>query len=215
MTGKLLYRAIALGLTNGLSCIGLCLPVALPTIAGTKTTTLTGSILRVLIFLLGRLIAYLFFGFLAGLIGVTLQRFPFFHFWIIPILYLLLALLLIIYGITGLNPFPHFTLCRLMQPHLNSSRFLFLLGFLVGLSPCPPFLLALVNVIDIAGILNGIFFFLFFFLATSIYFLPLIFVGYLARFDLFRTAANIIAVITGVYFLILSFARFSPCLLKR
>ncbi len=203
MSQLLLYRAIALGLSTGLSCFGYCLPITLPALAGTSSSGISNSVRRLLIFLLGRLVAYLLVGFLAGTLGVGFTRYPVVQKVIIPVLYILLALLLLLYGITGINPFARFTLCRFLKPHFESSRFLFLLGLLVGISPCPPFLLGFVNVLEFAGILNGVIFFLLFFLATSVYFLPLVLFGYLARFELIRTTARILSIITGIYFLLL------------
>jgi len=199
----LLYRVIALGLSTGLSCFGYCLPITLPALAGTRTSGISNSFRRVLIFLLGRLIAYLLIGFIAGMLGANLIRYPLFRQVIIPVLYILFAIILILYGITGLDPFARFTPCRFLKPHFESTQFLLLLGLLVGISPCPPFLLAFVNVLEFAGILNGVIFFLLFFLATSIYFLPLVLFGYLARFELIRTTARILSIITGIYFLLL------------
>uniref|UniRef100_A0A7V3V072 Sulfite exporter TauE/SafE family protein n=1 Tax=candidate division WOR-3 bacterium TaxID=2052148 RepID=A0A7V3V072_UNCW3 len=203
MNQALIYRALALGLANGISCLGYCLPITLPALAGAKTAGVGKAFKRVLIFLLGRLIAYLLIGFFAGMLGVSFTHYPVFQKLVIPVLYVLLALILILYGITGINPFARFTFCRLLQPHFESDRFSLLLGLLVGISPCPPFLLAFVNVLEFAGILNGILFFLFFFIATSIYFLPLILFGYLARFELIRLTARLLAIITGIYFLLL------------
>ncbi len=212
MSARVIFQALALGLSTGSFCLGFCLPVALPVLLGAKTKGMGTSTIRLSLFLFGRLVAYLLFGIIAGSLGTTLAHSPFLRIRIIPLLYILLALLLIIYGITELNPLARFAPCRFIQPTINSIWFLFLLGFIAGISPCPPFLLAITRVIDIAGILNGILFFFIFFLATSLYFLPLLLAGFFTRFALIRTAARILAVITGIYFLSLAIANLLPSL---
>lgn len=201
---SLFLRALMLGLSSGASCLGFCLPVALPTIAGDHRTGFKSTTLNLAIFLLGRLIAYLVSGIIFGLLGSTIARFTPFHRLILPFLYIVLAALLILYGITSLNPFARYTLCRVIRLGTESRWFIFLMGILIGLSPCPPFLLALTTVVGIGGIINGIIFFLLFFSATTIFFLPLLFLGIFNRFATVRLASRILAVITGCYFIIIS-----------
>ncbi|MGB9742150.1 MAG: sulfite exporter TauE/SafE family protein [candidate division WOR-3 bacterium] len=206
MNLTLLARALILGLTTGGYCLGFCLPVVAPPFFGARSAS--KAALRLVVFLSGRLVSYLGFGVLAGLVGTVLNNYHLFRAVGLPAVYFLLGILLISYGITSFNPFARFAICRLLQPKLNSNWFLFLLGILVGISPCPPFLLALVNVLDRAGVLNGLLFFFVFFFATTIYFLPLIPAGYLSRFEVIRTAARILATITGVYFIIIALRAF-------
>lgn len=201
MSARIILQALALGLSAGISCLGFCLPVALPVLFGTKTSGVRTTTIRLITFLFGRLCAYLIFGIITGSLGTTLAHSLFFRTRLLPLLYILLALFLIIYGITSLNPFAHLAPCRFIQPTVSSIWFLFLLGFLAGLSPCPPFLLAITRVIDIAGIINGVLFFFIFFLATSLYLLPLLLAGFFTRFALIRNAARILAIFTGLYFL--------------
>ncbi len=204
MSARIILQALALGFSAGSFCLGFCLPVALPILFGTKTSGVRTSAIRLITFLSGRLCAYLLIGIIAGSLGATLTHSLFLRIRLLPLLYILLALLLIIYGITEINPLARLAPCRFIQPAINSIWFLFPLGFLAGISPCPPFLLAITRVIDIAGIINGVLFFLFFFLATSLYLLPLLLAGFLTRFSLIRTAARILAILTGLYFLFLA-----------
>ncbi|MEO0052248.1 MAG: sulfite exporter TauE/SafE family protein [candidate division WOR-3 bacterium] len=204
MSPGLFVRAVMLGLSAGTSCLGFCLPVVLPVLAGSDRAGFYPAAVRLLSFLAGRLVAYLLFGILAGLAGARLSGPVFLRTAALPVIYLLLGGLMIIYGITVFDPFTRLRFCRLIQSQLNSGRFPFLLGLLAGASPCPPFLLALATVLDYAGVLSGALFFLVFFLATSVYFLPLLFAGFLVRWDPPRSAARIVAVVTGFYFVVLA-----------
>lgn len=197
-----------LGLSSGASCLGFCLPVALPTIAGAHRPGFKSTALNLAFFLLGRLFAYLISGLIFGLLGSTISRFAPFHRLILPFLYIVLAALLILYGITSLNPFARYTFCRVIRFGTESRWFIFLMGILIGLSPCPPFLLALTSVVDIGGIINGIIFFLLFFSATTIFFIPLLLIGIFNRFATVRLASRILAIITGYYFLIIGIRIF-------
>jgi hypothetical protein len=57
---------------------------------------------------------------------------------------------------------------------------------------------------DIGGALEGVLFFLVFFLATSVYLLPLFFAGLVSRFSAVRFAGRVAAVLAGLYFLYLA-----------
>jgi hypothetical protein len=98
---------------------------------------------------------------------------------------------------------PHIGLCRLLAPRVQSSWYLAALGFLAGLNLCPPFLLAVTTVIDVGGALRGMLFFFVFFLATSVYLVPLLFSGFAARLGAVRVAARAASVVAGAYFLFL------------
>jgi sulfite exporter TauE/SafE len=50
----------------------------------------------------------------------------------------------------------------------------FVLGFLTGINPCPPFITGFVRLLEIASILKGIFYFTGFFVSTSLFILPAI-----------------------------------------
>jgi sulfite exporter TauE/SafE len=205
MNLTLFARALSLGLTTGGFCLGICLPVVVPPVFGTGSAK--GSAIRLGVFLLGRLIAYLGFGVFAGWLGRALDNYRLFQAVIVPAVYLLLGMLLIGYGITSFNPFARFQICRMVKPGVNSVWFMLVLGLLAGATPCPPFLLALTVVADTAGVLNGLLFFIIFFLATTVYFLPLFFAGILARFEAVRTAARLLAIITGFYFTLYTLFR--------
>ncbi len=195
-----ILRPILLGIAVGPSCLGFCLPFTLPVFTGTGRTGLRATGFHFITFLAGRLIAYAISGAIFGILGTSLTRATIFHSTILPFVYFLLALLMLVYGITGIASFQKFAPCRLLHPFTESRWLFFALGFLTGISPCPAFLLALFSVMEVGGIINGIIFFLIFFLFTTIFLLPLVLSALVNRYPTIRIAARIVAIFTTLYF---------------
>jgi hypothetical protein len=105
------------------------------------------------------------------------------------------------YGLV--TSFPHVGFCRWLGPRFESPACLFFAGFLAGVNLCPPFLLALGSTAEAANPLKGMVFFAVFFLATSVYLVPLVFAGLAARFGSVRVAARVLAVLSGLWFVYL------------
>lgn len=194
-------KALLLGLSTGLFCLGFCVPLLGPVLLS-GTRRVRDSALSLGLFLAGRLLAYLLFGLVFGALGGFVGRFWSVKAILFPLLYALLGFLMILYGLA--HSFPHLGFCRSLSPRLQSNWYLALLGFLAGINLCPPFLLAATAVMDAGGPVRGIIFFLVFFLATSVYLLPLIFSGLAARFASVRFAARAASVLVGIYFIFLS-----------
>ena len=76
----------------------------------------------------------------------------------------------------------------------------FVMGFLMGVNVCPPFVLSLAYVVSLQSVLNSLLYFVVFFIGTSVYALPLMFVGLLGRLPEFRRAAQVSAVVVGLLF---------------
>lgn len=197
----LLTKAAVLGLSTGLFCVGFCVPLVGPVLLGRERTGMRDSLRALGLFLGGRLVAYLLFGIVFGLLGAVIAPVWQAKDWLLPAVYALLGLLMIAYGLV--LSMPHIGLCRLLAPRVQSSWYLVALGFLAGLNLCPPFLLAVTTVIDVGGALRGAAFFFVFFLATSVYLVPLLFSGFAARLGAVRVAARAASVVAGAYFLFL------------
>ena len=197
----LLAKAAVLGLSTGLFCVGFCVPLVGPVLLGRERAGMRDSLRALGLFLGGRLVAYLLFGAAFGLLGSGLARVWTAKAWLLPAVYALLGLLMIAYGLV--LSMPHIGLCRLLKPRVQSGWYLVALGFLAGLNLCPPFLLAVTTVIDVGGALRGTAFFFVFFLATSVYLVPLLFSGFAARLGAVRVAARAASVVAGAYFLFL------------
>lgn len=194
-------RALALGLSAGLFCAGFCLPLLGPVALG-EGGGAKRSVRRVLAFLAGRLVAYLLFGVAFGALGGALFRFGPVRTWLLPVIYGLLGLGMVGYGVV--RALPHVGFCRFLNPGFKSGWYVAGLGFLAGINLCPPFLLAVTTVMDIGGAWRGLAFFFVFFLATSVYLLPLFFAGLAGRFAAVRSAARAASVIAGAYFIYLA-----------
>jgi len=194
-------RALALGLSTGLFCAGFCLPLLGPVMLAEGGGT-RKSVRRVVLFLAGRLVAYLLFGITFGALGGALARLGPFKTWLLPVVYGLLGMGMVGYGIA--RSMPHLGFCRALSPGFGSDWYVAALGFLAGINLCPPFLLAVTTVMDMGGALRGLAFFFVFFLATSVYLLPLLFAGLAGRFAAVRSAARVASIVAGGYFIYLA-----------
>ena len=218
MIPALLGKALLLGLSTGLFCAGFCVPLVgpllladdrgLPRLSAEENRGCTRpdlgrsfrrSASRVLLFLAGRLVAYLLFGLVFGALGGILSRMWGIKAVLLPLLYAVLGVLMIVYAVV--QSFPHVGFCRTFGRPVRSGWYITLVGFLAGINLCPPFLLAITMVMDIGGALRGALFFLVFFLATSVYLLPLFFAGLVSRFSSVRFAGRAAAVLAGLHFL--------------
>jgi sulfite exporter TauE/SafE len=221
MIPALVGKALLLGLSTGLFCAGFCVPLVgpllladgggLPRLSAEENRGCTRadvnrnirrSASRVLLFLAGRLVAYLLFGLVFGALGGVLSRVWGIKTVLLPLLYAILGVMMIVYAVV--QSFPHIGVCRTLGQRVRSGWYIALVGFLAGINLCPPFLLAVTTVVDVGGALRGALFFLVFFLATSIYLLPLFFAGLVSRFSSVRFAGRVAAVLAGVYFLYLA-----------
>jgi len=187
-----IFNGLLLGLSMGIFCLAYCGPIFLPQILAQKEKFKGWGVF--IKFNLGRLLAYAIFGALFGFLGAEFHELYFLNFadWLI----IFLSCLLILYGL-GLS-LPKLKLCALIK----KVQFPFVSGFLVGINICPPFLLALTYNFKIGGILNGIIFFIMFFIGTTLYFIPLAFFGFFQKTDWIRKAARIAAVGIGIIMII-------------
>jgi sulfite exporter TauE/SafE len=202
MIPALVGKALLLGLSTGLFCAGFCVPLVGPLLLADENRSVGRSASRVGLFLAGRLVAYLLFGLVFGALGGALSRVWGIKTVLLPLVYALLGVMMIVYAVV--QSFPHVGFCRAVSPRIRSGWYLVLVGFLAGINLCPPFLLAVTTVMDIGGALRGALFFLVFFLATSVYLLPLFFTGIVSRFSAVRFAGRVAALLAGLYFIYLA-----------
>lgn len=190
---NLIINGLILGLSTGIFCLTYCLPVFTP-LAMTGKGTMKDGFATLIKFSLGRFFGYLLFGALVGWLGLTIQS-PLIHnlIWLAMVI---LALFMILYSLGILRPQTWF--CQ----YLKKIRIPWLLGFLVGLNICPPFLIALSYGFNLKSILAGIIFFTAFFIGTSLFLIPLSLTGYLGRFKVWRQIATVAGFLVGVTFLI-------------
>ena len=194
----MILKALLLGLSTGIHCLGYCYPVVAPIMLSQDHESIRGSAGSLVLFLLGRLLAYVLVGLAVGVVGRYLSTVLSVHNLAIPILYMVLGCVLVSYAVV--RSFPHWSLCRLGALQVRRPGFLFIVGFLAGINVCPPFLLALGYAVTLDRVLGSMLFFVVFFAATSVYMLPLAFSRLLTRFGDIRVAARFTAVLAGLWF---------------
>jgi sulfite exporter TauE/SafE len=188
-------QGVLLGLSTGIFCLVTCAPVYVPFVLS-EDRKLWGNILAVGEIATGRLIAYLLFGLILGIIGTQISG-P----WLnkaIGITMILLSVLMLIFVVT--TKWPHFGLCKLSKKYVNYPAFF---GFLTGINVCPPFLLAMSIALSYTSIAGSIFLFGGFFVGTSFYLIMLVPLGLAAKVESIRQIGMITAVMSGVLFLVL------------
>ena len=198
----MILSALALGLSLGSLCLGHCLPILAPLMLSRKSATVKDSSVYLGFFLLGKFISYLLFGLIVGALGQYSSRLMFLQNTAIPVIFLILGIFMILYGLT--QNFPQWKLCFATKGCFQSNWSFFIVGFLAGINICPPFLLAASYAIALKSIVKSVGFFFFFFLGTNVYILPLIFSGLASRFNYVRALARITAVFAGSWFIYLA-----------
>lgn len=182
-----------LGLSLGTTCLVTCGPVLFAFILR-QERSLKDSFIVLGEILLGRFFGYAIFGAAAGFIGGMIPdsvRIP-----ISFTSFIVLGGILIYYGINGGK------YSKKCPAHgaAKYASYPLLLGFLTGLSICPPFLLAIAHAVSIGGAIGGITLFIGFFFGTSLFMLPIAFFGTASSLKGFRIIAGIASVVVGVWF---------------
>jgi len=196
----IVLQGIFLGLSTGLFCLGFCAPIFVPLMMSEKRR-MAKCVIVVVELALGRFIAYLVIGAAAGYLGMLLEG-PLYQ-RAVGVSMIFLSGLLILYFAT--RRWPHLTLCR----RVNGRYFHFpvMFGFLIGISLCPPFLLAISYAIGLGDLTKGILLFGSFFLGTSVYLVMLLPLGYLGRWQSTHEIALMTTLISGVYFFLMGITR--------
>lgn len=188
-----------LGISNGAICLAYCAPLLIPYYLGSGES-IKKNFWALTQFLFGRFSGYLSFAVVAWathwLILQQKNRLEI----LVGSAYVFLAGLMIYYGFVRV---PFCLLAKLKWPaFLKSNLLLFpwLLGFFTGLNLCPPFLLAFVGAASTKSLASCIFFFVWFFIGTSIYFIAIPFLGLLGKIENLRTIGKLMAMIVGAYY---------------
>lgn len=192
-----------LGLANGTVCVAYCAPVLVPYMLGKGDNTLE-NFSTLAKFLFGRLIGYMAFALLAWATNKIILQNIVYKELILGLAYIILAVLMFFYGIINSHTF-----CSIKRTKKLLSKFSFvdskilpiILGLFTGLNLCPPFLIAFTGAAVSGSILGSMSFFLMFFIATSLYFLPIPFIGMLKNHDELKYIGKMAAVIMSLYYL--------------
>lgn len=164
----IIIQPLLAGLSMGLFCTTSCLPFIAPYLVAERrdAKATAGTLMQ---FILGRLGGYILFGAVFGYLGERLSGTAFNLFTIVSLV--LLSFLLILYAVGLMKP--SWSVCGMSS--WPRRRIPLLMGFLMGVNICPPFLLSVAYVFTLHSLFKGIVYFLVFFAATTVYFLPLFF----------------------------------------
>ncbi len=195
MIVETISRGMLLGLSTGVFCLVTCAPVYVPFVLS-EDRKLRRNILSIGQIAIGRLIAYLFFGLILGILGKQIDG-PWLNKAIGTAMILLSVLML---AFVAVKKWPHFGLCKLSKKYVNYPAFF---GLLTGINVCPPFLLAMSAALSYASITGSILLFGGFFVGTSFYLILLVPLGLAAKVESIRQIGLITTVMSGVMFLAL------------
>ncbi|MBF0503831.1 MAG: sulfite exporter TauE/SafE family protein [Candidatus Omnitrophica bacterium] len=183
MLATFIIQPLLVGLSLGAFCLSYCFPF-LSTFVASDPRSVKENAKLIVRFIFGRLLGYIMFGIIFGFLGEKLQS---------PLLTLATDLSLIFISFILI-----LYLCGLLKQqegNCPSRKFqnqnAMMMGFFMGINICPPFLLSLPYVFSLHSTWLGVLYFLIFFVSSSIFFLPMIFVGMLARIKEFQLVARI------------------------
>jgi sulfite exporter TauE/SafE len=197
-------EAFVLGLATGPVCLASCGPVVLPWML-TQPHGFWKNGRRMGLFLTGRLAGYLLFAIVAWKIGAAIPTSWTATPWIYGAVELALAVALLVYAAGWPHP-----RCRLVEPAENLVHIgptphrppsgALALGFLTGINLCPPFLVAAVRASQLSNLVSSLVFFACFFLATAVWFTPLLSLGWVKRSAALITVARMTATLLACWY---------------
>jgi sulfite exporter TauE/SafE len=189
-----LTEGFLLGLATGTACLATCGPIYAPFLMQ-YDRGLSKSVLALLEISAGRFLTYALVGAVAGLLGsgIPLDK----KVWFTAAAYLLLSVFLIVTSFRTRKR----EKCCTKGPWGSLLERPLLLGIFTGINICPSFLIALTKAVDLSGPLAGAALFIAFFFGTSIFLLPLSFLGFFGAKKYFRSIARFSALLIGVWFI--------------
>ncbi|MGE5397272.1 MAG: sulfite exporter TauE/SafE family protein [Chitinophagales bacterium] len=198
-----MVQGFLLGLASGTVCLATCLPVLFPLLLGEGSDTRQNYFLLGK-FLSGRLVGYMLFGLIAGVFSQLLNGTGPARELILGAVDAILSILMIVYGFSRprevcAGKAMNWSVAKGFSrwPELLPT----VLGFLTGLSLCPPFLLALAGASNSRTIIGSMLFFLAFFFGTCLYFIPMPVIGLANRFQTLKIIGRLAAIVIAVYYL--------------
>jgi sulfite exporter TauE/SafE len=198
-------EAFLLGLSSGTYCAVACAPVALPFLSSQARAgkPFRANGILVALFLGGRLLAYIAVGAALGAIGAYSARYvdPGFSRLLTRISYSLAGAVMIVAGLS--EAFPRVKACEIARRLWRPGMSAFLFGLATGASICPPFFAAAARVFAGSSPVSGAGYFIFFFIGTSVWLVPLLGLpAVLRRSEIFRFIARSVMTLLGLYFLL-------------
>ena len=196
-----MLRIIAEGFLFGLAqaplCAGACAPVFLAHAWAREREKPHAHVRGWAEFLLGRLIGYVLVGLLAGWLGSHLTGGP--PLWLMAGVNAVLGAALLLFA--AAQTAPRMAACSLFHKWGNRGRFPVVLGLLMGLNICPPFVAGVKQVVEMGGAAAGAAFFGSFFVATTLVMLPMLGVAFANWLPAVRSVGRAICATVGLILL--------------
>jgi Cytochrome C biogenesis protein transmembrane region len=210
MGGPILVgEALLLGLASGPACVASCGPVVVPSLLSEGAGWRLNA--RYLSYFLGtRLLGYLLFAAIAWELGVLVSPAGALRVVMYGGIHVLLGVCLFWYAISVGKRCTHNCGCSglvsLGKTEKRGVPGAALLGFLTGVSLCPPFVAAALHVAELGSLLAALLFFAVFFGATTVWFVPFVGLGCVKRNDSVIFVARMAMVLVGLYYFLAGIA---------
>lgn len=183
-----------LGLATGSVCLVTCTPIYLPYLLS-EERKLIKSIGVVAEISAGRFFSYIAFGAIAGYIGANISNINRTLF--TSIAYILLSFYLVLSAVRARQ---HDKKCHVSK-FAQITKSAFILGILTGLNFCPAFLIALSKAVNLGGVVSGMMLFLGFFAGTTLYLIPIAFLGLLSRIQIMKKIGQVASLVIAAWFI--------------
>lgn len=197
-------EALVLGLASGPACVASCGPVLVPSLLAERAG-LRLNIRYLSAFLATRLLGYLLFAAVAWELGALVSLRPPARSWVFAVIHVLVAFVLLRYAYSVGRACAHSgagsELVTIGAPGTHRVPGAAVLGFLTGVSLCPPFVAAGVRAAEATSVATALLFFTVFFLGTSAWFVPFAAVGWVRRNEAVTTVARMAMVLIAFYYL--------------
>ncbi|NMM61781.1 sulfite exporter TauE/SafE family protein [Clostridium sp. P21] len=197
-----MFKGFILGLSSGGYCLASCIPVFVPYILSENKKT-KWNFICLSKFMLGRLLGYILFALLAWITGNFIIKQSYYKEIIFSLSYIFLSFILIIYTFSKSHRacnIKYFSKIFNHSNRRNSFATVLLLGFLTGINVCPPFILAFSDAAFFSNIISSILYFIAFFIGTTIYFIPIPFIGILKGKQI-KFIGQMCSLIIGIFYM--------------
>ena len=204
MNLKSILEALALGFSTGTYCTMYCAPVLIPFLCGTEKSGCRRNALLTGTFLGSRLIMYFILGAVFSALGLLATAFfdPVLARRLSVYAYILCGAALLL---NSAGAHSAHTCCSRVPLRRIGNDWVTaaLAGLAAGLHLCPPLWTALVRSVFGGNGAGGFFYFIFFYIGTLPFFLPLLGIPFITkRIAVVRRIARITQMLTGIYFVV-------------
>lgn len=195
-----------LGISSGTACLAYCAPTILPFLMF-KGNNSKQNYFYLIQFLLGRLFGYIAFAMIAWRFGREIitkyTNMPIF----LGFAYIIISIIFIYEYFKGRK---HCIKDTILFKKINNNDNTkernnlinaFIIGIATGINLCPSFLLILTTALESDSMIGSVNVFLFFYLGTILYFLPLPFIGLLKHNESFKTISKFLIIFVSIFYM--------------